>query len=153
MTATERVASANYYRELGQYMGIRDIPATHQEFSGFLDEYERDHFGFDSGGRRVADATLRLMTTFPPNQWAPTFLITRLSYALMDPPLLAAFGYPQRSAIERTLLRRAVWQRGRVVRLMRPRIRPFLIRDLKSIRSYPDGYDVRELGTFPPVRG
>src|SRR6185312_2457677 len=32
MTDMERVASANYYRELGRHMGIRDIPATWQAF-------------------------------------------------------------------------------------------------------------------------
>lgn len=32
MTAVERVASANYYRDLGHRMGIRDIPATWRSY-------------------------------------------------------------------------------------------------------------------------
>jgi hypothetical protein len=34
--------------------------------------------------------------------------------------------------------------------LMRARTRPFHARDLRSIRSYPDGYEVAELGTVRP---
>src|SRR3954452_8206052 len=44
LTETERVASANYYRELGRHMGIRGIPETWQAFSRLLDAYEREHF-------------------------------------------------------------------------------------------------------------
>jgi hypothetical protein len=65
LTATERAASANYYRELGRHMGIKDIPATEQEFAAFLDAYEREHFGFDEGALAVSEATLQLMATFP----------------------------------------------------------------------------------------
>src|SRR4051812_28723002 len=59
-TEIERIASANYYRDLGRRMGIRDIPGTWQAFSRLLDAYERKHFGFDLGGRTVAEATLAL---------------------------------------------------------------------------------------------
>ena len=51
MSEIERVASAHYYRELGRHMGIRDIPETWQEFARLLDDYEREHFAFDAGGR------------------------------------------------------------------------------------------------------
>src|SRR4051812_30023552 len=66
MTEIERIAQANYYRELARYMGIRDVPGTWQAFARYLDTYERAHFAFDAGGRRVADATVELLTTFPP---------------------------------------------------------------------------------------
>jgi len=59
MTEVERIAGANYYRALGRHMGIHDIPETWQGFSRLLDAYEREHFGFDPGGRTVAEATLR----------------------------------------------------------------------------------------------
>src|SRR3712207_309188 len=39
MTEVERIASANYYRELGRHMGIRDIPETWQAFAHHLDAY------------------------------------------------------------------------------------------------------------------
>jgi hypothetical protein len=149
LTETERIAQANYYRELGRYMGIRDIPATWQEFGRVLDAYERDHFAFDPAGRRVADATLELLTTFPPNHLLPGPLVRRMSYALMDDALLDAFRFPRPNPVVRALVRAALTARGRAVRLLPPRRRPLYPRDLPQVRSYPHGYDVAALGTFP----
>ena len=98
-------ASANYYRTLDRHMGITDIPTTHREFSALLDDYEREHFGYAVGGRAVADATLDLMTTVPPNNYAPKPVVRRFA--------------------------------------------PKYFRQMSSVRSYPDGYAVADLGTFP----
>jgi hypothetical protein len=150
LTEAERVASAHYYRRLGRHMGIRDIPATHREFGEFLDRYEREHFGFDAGARAVSDATLALMATFRPNTLAPAAVARRLALALMDDPLLDAFGYRRPSRPVRALVRGALRVRGRLVRLLPPRTEPFQAAQLHSIRSYPDGYEVARLGTFAP---
>ncbi|WP_433504274.1 oxygenase MpaB family protein [Pseudonocardia halophobica] len=146
---TEKVASANYYRELGRHMGIKDIPATWQEFCEVHDAYERERFGYDPGGRAVADSTLALLCTFPPNDKAPAALIDAFSRSLMDPHLREAFRYEAPPRWFRALSRAALRLRGRVVRAMPVRTRPKFVRDLPSIRSYPNGFDVRELGTFP----
>lgn len=151
LTPAERVASCNYYRALGRNMGIKDIPATHEEFATLLDAYEREHFAFDPGARAVADATLDLLTTFPPNHLAPKAVVRRFSFALMDDPLLDAFGYPRPSALERRLATGALRARGQVLRRRPPRITPRFARELPNIRSYPDGYEIPALGTFPRV--
>jgi hypothetical protein len=151
LTEAEKTASANYYRELGRHMAIRDIPETHQEFAALLDDYERAHFAYDPGARAVADATLELMTTFPPNRYAPKPLVRRFAYGLMDEPLLDAFRYPHPSPGERRLAEAAVLGRSAVVRHLPPRKKPKLVREMSSIRSYPHGFDVRELGTFRPA--
>jgi hypothetical protein len=150
MTEVERIASANYYRDLGRHMGIRDAPDTWQGFSRLLDDYERDHFGFDPGGRAVAEATLALLATFPPNHRLPAFVVRRISLATMDDSLLGAFGFPHPSRAVRGLVRTALRARGRVVRLLPPRTRPYFARQLPQVRSYPHGYAVAELGTVPP---
>lgn len=150
LSETERVAGANYYRELGRHMGIKGIPTTYQEFATLLDGYERAHFDYDQGARAVADATLELMSTFPPNDKLPKSAMRLFARALMDAPLLAAFRYPAPPRIVRALAHAGVWLRGRVVRLLPPRTEPLYARQLPTIRSYPDGYDVRRLGTFPP---
>jgi hypothetical protein len=69
--------------------------------------------------------------------------------ALMDDPLLDAFGYRRPAAWERSLAAGALRLRGRVVRRLPPRRQPLYARQLPNIRSYPDGYEVAELGTFP----
>jgi hypothetical protein len=148
-TEVERIASANYYRDLGRHMGIRDIPATWQAFAHLLDAYERDHFGSDPGGRTVAEATLALLATFPPNQLLPAPVVRRISLATMDDSLLDAFEFPHPSRAVRGLVRSALRARGRVVRFLPARTGPYFARQLPQVRSYPDGYAVAELGTFP----
>jgi hypothetical protein len=149
LTDHEKTASACYYRALGQLMGIKDIPVTYTEFGDFLDRYEREHFGFDDGGLAVSEATLRLMATFGPNRFAPRAAVTWFAKALMDDPLLDAFGYRRPARWERRLAAAALRLRGRVVRRMPPRAEPLFARQLPNIRSYPRGYEVTELGTFP----
>jgi hypothetical protein len=149
MTEHERVASANYYRELGRHMAIRDIPETWSDFATFLEDYERAHFGADPGGRRVAESTVELFTTFPPNNLLPKALVNQMSYALMDEPLLAAFGFPQPNQVFRMLVRGGLKARGRLVRLLPPRRTPRWPRDMPQVRSYPCGYEIEQVGTFP----
>jgi hypothetical protein len=150
MTEVERIASANYYRALGRRMGIRGIPVTWQAFARLLDTYEREHFGFDPGARTVAEATLALFATFPPNHFLPQSLARRMSLAAMDPPLLDAFDIRRPGRVLRRVVRTGLRTRGRVVRFLPPRREPFSARQLPQVRSYPDGYDVADLGTFAP---
>ncbi|UOY03278.1 oxygenase MpaB family protein [Blastococcus sp. PRF04-17] len=149
MTEIERIASANYYRELGRHMAIRDIPATWQSFARLLDDYERRHFGVDPGGRTVAEATLALLATFPPNHLLPERLVRQISLATMDAHLLDALGFAHPAPAMRALVRAGLRARGRMVRFLPPRAAPFHARQLPQIRSYPAGYDVAALGTFP----
>jgi hypothetical protein len=148
-TELERIASANYYRDLGRHMSIRDIPETWQGFARLLDAYEREHFAFDLGGRTVAEATLALLATFPPNDRLPVGLVRRMSLALMDRPLRDAFALPHPSRALCAVVHAGLTARGRVVRFLPPRTQPFFARQLPQVRSYPTGYRVRDLGTFP----
>jgi ER-bound oxygenase mpaB/B'/Rubber oxygenase, catalytic domain len=148
-TETEKVASANYYRRLGAHMNIKSVPVTYHDFIALADAYEREHFGFDEGGRAVAESTLKLLATFPPSDRLPSSLVRRASYALMDDPLLASFGFPRPNPVVRALVRLGLTARGRAVRFLPPRTEPRYARQLPNLRSYPDGYDIAQLGTFP----
>jgi hypothetical protein len=147
LTAHEIRASVVYYRRLGALMGIKDVPEDYAGFERLLDEYERDHFGFDPGARRVADATLDLMASWYPRPLRP--LVRRAALAMLDPHLVRAFGYPEVPARERAAVAALLRARGRFVRLLPPRDRPRYATDSRNIRSYPRGFDVRTLGTFP----
>jgi hypothetical protein len=150
LTPAEVLASTEYYRALGRQMGIKGIPRTYEEFERLLDGYEAEHFAYDEGARQVADATLRLMTTFPPNNLAPAWAVRRFAHAVMDEPLLDALGYPRPAAAVRRAARLALRTRAAALRLAPPRLEPLRSGDLRSIRSYPDGYRAEELGTFTP---
>lgn len=147
LTAHELEASVQYYRTLGRHMGIKDVPETYEGFAELMDSYEAEHFGYDEGGRRVADATLALMVGFQPRIARPVMGV--FSRSLMDPPLRRAFRYADPPALVERVSRGALRARGRLLRLFPARRDPKLIEDLPQIRSYPDGYRVEELGTFP----
>lgn len=151
LTQIELRASVNYYRKLGQHMGIRDIPETYEEFADLMDAYEREHFAFDEGGRRVADSTLQLMTTFYPKVAAKPVEV--FSRALMDQPLLDAFRYDTPSPRIQRLSAGALRARAALLRHFPSRRKPKYIKDMARIRSYPDGFEVEQLGTFSPAAG
>jgi hypothetical protein len=146
-------ATTNYYLALGRHMAIKDLPADFAGFERLLDDYEREHFAFDPGARRVADATLELMTTFPPNKYAPRWLVKRFAWSLMDEPLLRAFRYPVPTRAERALFRGAMRLRARLLRFFPARSKPKWVSSYGYYRTYPDGYEIEALGTFPPGAG
>ncbi len=148
LTRTELDASVNYYRQLGRRMNIRELPTTYADFADLMDDYERDHFAFDPGSRRVADATLGLLCDFYPK--AAGRLVHLSSRALMDDHLLAAFRYDVPSARVRSASAAALRSRARLLRLLPPRRRPVTAFDSPRIRSYSVLPDLASLGTFAP---
>ncbi|MBB5937783.1 oxygenase MpaB family protein [Streptomyces zagrosensis] len=147
----EKQAAARYYHTLGTHMGITDIPETFQDFERCLDGYEAAHFGWDEGGRRVADATRDLMASWYPRPLAP--LVRAASVALLDTPLRRAFRYPAPGPLTTAVVRGALRLRGTAVRLLPPRRQPHYARQNPQIKGYPDGYALADLGTFPFGRG
>ncbi|MFD3545170.1 oxygenase MpaB family protein [Streptomyces sp. NPDC058655] len=147
LTHHERRACANYYATLGRHMGIKEVPASFEEFETALDAYEEAHFGWDEGGRKVADSTLALMASWYPAPLAPA--VRGASLALLDDALLDAFRYERPGARVRQLVRGALRLRGRAVRLLPPRRTPHYARQNPEIKSRSGGYDVGGLGTFP----
>ncbi|HVK29846.1 MAG TPA: oxygenase MpaB family protein [Nocardioides sp.] len=147
LSDTELRASVNYFRALGRHMGIKDIPETYDGFLHLMDDYERAHFDFDAGGRRVADSTLRLMTTFYPRPVRKPVEV--FSRALMDEPLLDAFAYVDPGPLARRLSRAAMKARARLLRFTPSNRVPTFTADLPRIKSYPGGYALGDLGTFP----
>ena len=147
MTHNEVLASVEYYRALGRHMGIPDVPETYEGFAELLDSYEAEHFAFDEGARRVADSTMALMQTFYPSFAAKPVEV--FSRALMDQPLREAFRYDAPPALVEKVSRAALRARGRVLRAFPARRRPKTVADLPWIRSYPDGFRIEDLGTFP----
>ncbi len=148
MTTEEIRASVNYYRRLGRHLAIPDIPETYTAFETLMDDYEARHFAFDAGARRVADSTLALLVSFYPRIAAPA--VERFSRALMDPALLAAFAYAEPGPTTRRLAVAALRARARLLALAPARRQPKTVIDSPRVKSYDHGYDVRELGTFPP---
>lgn len=148
LTDNEIRATVNYYRELGNRMGIREIPETYDGFMHLMDDYERRHFAFDAGARRVADATLALLDEFYPRPLRRA--VNATSRALMDEPLREAFRYDDPGPRVRAATRAGLRARARLLKLLPSKRKPTYLQDMNRIKSYPGGYDLAELGTFTP---
>lgn len=148
LTDDELLASVRYYQTLGRHMGIKNIPATYGEFETLMDSYEAEHFAFDPGARRVADATMDLLASFYPGFAKP--VVELFSRCLMDEPLLAAFRYPEPGNLARKISVGALRVRARVLTVLPPRRKPRHVHDMPRIRSYPNGFDIKTMGTFTP---
>jgi hypothetical protein len=138
----ERLAIFHFWSAVGERMGIRDIPADYEAFERFNVDYERTHFRPNPGSRRVAEATMRLFAGWAP----PPFrgLVPPAMRALMDEPLLRALEMPAPPRWVRRLVESALWLRGKLAGLF-PRRRP-LLRTSRSVRTYPKGYQIEQIG-------
>lgn len=146
-TDAERLATVRYYQRLGQLMGIQDIPESYEGFAKLMDAYERDTYVFDAKARAVADSTLDLFVTFYPRPLRP--LMRRFSIALLDPHLRAAFDYDHPPRWLEKLAHGSLKARGRLIRFFPARRTPALLQNSHRVRSYPGGFMIEKLGTFP----
>jgi hypothetical protein len=141
----ERLGYFHFWRAVGLRMGIRDVPADLDAYDAFNRDFERRHFRFAESNRRVGEATRELFVGWFPRALAPA--IRSSITAMLDDPLIEAFGFDRPSRAMRRLVPGALRLRARLLRLAPRRRRP-LLRTETASRSYPDGYDVARLG--PP---
>jgi hypothetical protein len=143
MVEAEKLAMFHFWREVGRRMNIKDIPATYGELERFNRDYEAKHYRFCESNHRVGKATVEMFASWFPRLARPT--VRRAMYALMDDPVLDAFGFPRPSRLWRRLVHGALRLRGWMVRRLPARRAPCLRTELKH-RTYPSGYRVEELG-------
>ncbi|MFC9855102.1 oxygenase MpaB family protein [Streptomyces prasinus] len=129
-------------RRMGDMMGISGVPADYAGFEHLLDSYEKEMFAYDPANRRVAAATLRVMTDWYPRPLRP--LVSRFLTAVLDEPLLTALGFAPQPRWLRAAAHRTLRTRAAVVRLLPPRPGWWGFRH--KPRSYPFGWTLDDLG-------
>jgi hypothetical protein len=139
----ERLGYFHFWREVGRRMHIRDIPAGFDDFERFNRDFERRHFRFTEANQRVGAATRELFVRWFPRPLAP--LVRSSIYALLDDPLLDAFGFPRPGRLTRWLVTAVLRLRAGLGRFLPVRRRPRLRTAMKH-RSYPAGYRIEQLG-------
>jgi hypothetical protein len=144
MCSQERLAMFYFWREVGRRMNIKQLPADSESFERFNVEYEKSHYQFTGSNQRVGSATRELFLGWVLPRWLRP-LGRPAIHALLDEPLLAAFGFPRPSSLVRTLVNGAVRLRGWCVRWLPPRRKPRLRTAMKR-RLYPHGYQLQALG-------
>ena len=143
LVETEKLATFEYWREVGRRMAIERIPSSYAELEAFNEEYERRRFRRTEQSERVGRATRDMFLDWFP--WLPKRLGAQAIYALMDEPLLDAFGFPEPPRALRAAVEHGVRARARVVRLLPERRRPRL-RTRRRTRTYGRSWVLEKLG-------
>jgi hypothetical protein len=143
LVETERLATFEFWREVGRRMAIKEIPASYAELEAYNEEYERRHFRRTEQSERVGRATRDMFLAWFP--WLPRRLGSRAIYALMDERLLDAFGFPNPPSAVRKAVQTSLRARGRLVRFLPPRRRPRL-RTRRRTRTYGREWQLEALG-------
>jgi hypothetical protein len=138
----ERLGLFYFWGEVGRRMNIKDLPATYEEFELYNVEYEKRHYRYTEANHRVGTATRELFVSWFPRPVAP--LVRAVIHAMMDDPILEAFGFPRPSPLMRGLVAGTMGLRARVLRWLPPRRRPRLRTSMRP-RSYPGGYVIEQL--------
>jgi hypothetical protein len=143
LTEVEKQAYFEFWREVGHRMAIREIPASYQAFDAFNRDYEARHYRYTEANHRVGTATRELFVSWFP--WVPRPIVRSFIYAMMDEPLLEAFGFPKPPRWLRFVTELGLKLRGHALKLFPPRK---TARHRTEMRrpSYPEGYVVESLG-------
>jgi hypothetical protein len=114
-----RLAYFHFWRDIGRRMNIRDIPAGYVPLESFNRDYEKARFRFSETNRRVGLATRELFVSWFPKLAAP--LVRKVIHALLDDPLIGAFGFDPPLHRARRLVSGALGLRGVIAGLLPPR--------------------------------
>jgi hypothetical protein len=142
---TEKLATFEFWREIGRRMAIRDIPESYAELESYNEGYERERFRRTHATERVGHATRDMFLAWFPG--LPKRLGAQAIYAVMDEPLLDAFGFPRPPRALRAAVETSLRARARLVALLPPRRRPRL-RTGRRTRTYGREWKLESLG--PP---
>ncbi|GAB1542016.1 oxygenase MpaB family protein [Scytonema sp. NUACC21] len=150
MCEQERLATFYFWREVGKRMHIQNLPETYEELEQYNIDYERTHFCYTETNRRVGEATRDLFLSWFPKWMSP--ILKPGIYALLEDEMLDAFGFEHPPQYLRWSLETSLKIRGRLLRFFPPRKHTNFFID-SPIRSYPNGYEIANLGPQEKVKG
>jgi hypothetical protein len=143
LVETEKVATFEFWREIGHRMAIKDIPESYAELESYNEGYERERFRRTDATERVGRATRDMFLAWFPA--VPRRFGVQAIYALMDDRLLDAFGFPHPPRALRTAVETSLSARARLVALLPPRRRPRR-RTRRRTRTYGRDWQLERLG-------
>ncbi|WP_367131175.1 oxygenase MpaB family protein [Saccharothrix sp. HUAS TT1] len=145
LTDHERLAAFHFYTAVGARMGIKALPGSYEEYRTFKREYEASRFTYSDTNRAIGRYTLDLFCSWYP---APRSLTSRAVLAMLDRPMLDAFGFPAQPTWLTRAAELALHTRAHTVRLLPPRRTPRLTNDPRNrtYPGYPNTYRPSDLG-------
>nr|WP_042188988.1 oxygenase MpaB family protein [Kibdelosporangium sp. MJ126-NF4]CEL18583.1 hypothetical protein [Kibdelosporangium sp. MJ126-NF4]CTQ98067.1 hypothetical protein [Kibdelosporangium sp. MJ126-NF4] len=158
----ERTGAYLHFREIGEVMGLKDIPRTYADMARFHDDYAARHIRYSPEARRLYLATrdmiVDVLTMWLPERSPAWFagLMRRIAVsvlpAIVPKVLRTAFGMRDPSPLLSVAVGAAMRVRGAVVRRMSPRTEP-AIPDRFPTEEFPDGdYRIDQIGPTHTVR-
>jgi hypothetical protein len=143
-TEHECAAWFHYWCEIGQRMGLSNIPADKAAFDAFVRSYEAREFVPCEASHRVASATMNVMAAWLPRPLRGWFAPVSLS--LVRPQLLAAIGYEAPPRWLKAAVHGVLKLRGWAKRFVSLERHPMLLAHSLN-RSYPGNrYRTEALG-------
>ncbi len=151
------------WKNIGERMGIRNIPTTLSEFEQWSQAYEELEMKYADSNVVIAQATIALFLSLVPSFFH--HLGHQIAYCLMDNRLRVAMGFPNETSpvlqqiIESVMtLRRFCLRYLSLPRLLSARRSPRLVDASGRLcprfhvyeRTYANGYETAKLGTAPP---
>ena len=143
LIGTEKLATFEFWREIGRRMAIRDLPEEYAQLERFNEGYERERFARTEATERVGRAGRDMFLAWFPG--LPQRFGAQAIYALMDERLLDAFGFPHPSRALRSAVEASLRARGRVLARLPTRRRP-RHRTRRRTRTYGRDWRLEELG-------
>jgi hypothetical protein len=143
-TLHERAAWFHYWREIGDRMGLHDVPASRAAFDAFVLDYEARELVYDPANQRVAEATVAVMAAWLPRPLR--FAVRPVVACLVPPRLLPAVGFAPPPAWLAATVRGVLRLRARIKRYISLERHPAPL-DGSRNRTYPgDDYRIEALG-------
>ncbi|CBN79057.1 conserved unknown protein [Ectocarpus siliculosus] len=132
-TDLETEALLAHYGEMGRRMGIKGVDSwkTWQDADDFQAAYAKEHFRFAASNAAIAGVTVDLFVSLVPSKALQSAARWGV-YALIDPPLLKAFGFPTAPTLLQWFMKGSLWMRALFIRFLLPP-RP----DFMAVRRTP----------------
>ncbi len=124
-------------------MHIQQIPEDYHTFNRFSVEYERQRFRYTPANHRIGTATVELFVGWFPRMLSP--LVRSAIYAMLEPHLITAFGFPPPSRFMRWVVLSILRLRAHLLRWLPPRRHPRLRTEMIH-PSHPNGYIIETVG-------
>ncbi|MFE9745996.1 oxygenase MpaB family protein [Saccharothrix saharensis] len=144
LTDHERLGAFHFYCAVGARMGIKDLPPTYEAYRAFKREYEAANFTYSDTNHAIGRYTLDLFCSWYP---VPRALTAKAVLAMLDGPMLTAFGFPHQPRWLTTVAHTTLRLRATAVRHLPPRRTPHLTNAKnRTYPNYPTGYRPTDLG-------
>lgn len=150
MTEDESEAWFRFWCAFGARMGIKDIFRDLAAARGFCATFEETRYAVSKSSRKIAEASMKVVLA---DMHVPRILFPvgfTVVLALCEPHLVTALGFSEPSRMLRSCVAAVMGLRRAILRRLPPKTTP--TPPQTGSQTYPEGYEIEELGTFERPR-